>query len=756
MTAYSSSINPIRTLLTLALLIAVLSAGNLQAQISSGGKPISWSQTLRGDLISIEFPSVDVQSLLAEDSLESAKDVPFRFGFPHDTSLSLTNSGTWESLPDGGKLWRLRLYCPGAYSINLIFDYYWLPEGATLFIYNEDRSMVSGAFTSQNNKEYLQFSTAPVQGDVSILEYYEPANVTKAGVISISRVVHAYRNMFDRSAFGTEGFGSSGSCNNNVNCPEGVPWENEIRAAAMITLSGGTRWCSGSLINNVREDLTPYFLTANHCLGSEATWVFIFNYESPSCANVDGPTWMSISGSTLRAKYSTSDFGLLELSAAPPDSYDVYYAGWSNVDTASTQSVGIHHPRGDIKKISFDNDPVTSSSWSGAPNTHWRIGAWDDGTTEPGSSGSPLYNLDHQIIGQLHGGVASCSIIDYDKYGKIARSWEGGGSPTTRLKDWLDPDNTGAATLDGIDPLGVSFTATPQIGDIPLSVDFVGFSTLAVDTWTWSFGDNDSAFVQSPTKIYGSPGIYDVTLQVEAGPETKSRTKSSFIVALADTLAGVDVEGSPGEVVEVIVKATNNTPINVFTVPMEYAGDAVLSYDSASVVGCRTESFETVTLISLDDGFNKRLTYWLQSSVGGTTPDLAPGSGPILKVYFTLESGAQVQDTTIILFDGYTSFQPEFDSPIATYTPKVATAVVSVSGGCCVVMRGNVDGDLLDVIDITDLTYLVGFMFGGGPAPPCLDEANIDGDIGEVIDISDLTHLVSFMFGGGPPPANCP
>ena len=80
----------------------------------------------------------------------------------------------------------------------------------------------------------------------------------------------------------------------------------------MVLLGNGTRWCSGAMVNNVNEDGTPYFLTANHCLGSESTWIIMFTYESPTCSNINGPTNYTISGTTLRASSSTSDFGLLQ------------------------------------------------------------------------------------------------------------------------------------------------------------------------------------------------------------------------------------------------------------------------------------------------------------------------------------------------------------------------------------------------------------------------------------------------------------
>jgi hypothetical protein len=212
-------------------------------------------------------------------------------------------------------------------------------------------------------------------------------------------------------------------------------------------------------VNNVREDQTPYFLTANHCYeawgGQDVTtWVFWFNYQSATCANPSTePPADSMTGSVLRAANAESDFCLVELSTTIPTSYSVFFNGWSNQNVAATSAVGIHHPAGDIKKISFDDDPLTSTAYLSetvVPGAnHWRVGQWEDGTTEGGSSGSPIYDQNHRVVGQLHGGYASCTSLTSDWYGKFSTSWNFGGTAATRLSDWLDPDGTGAETLDG-------------------------------------------------------------------------------------------------------------------------------------------------------------------------------------------------------------------------------------------------------------------------------------------------------------------
>ncbi len=427
------------------------------AQVSMPSTPKSFYINETIPIPNITLPSFDVEQFLTEDEneLRSIETKPYRFANPISVDLDMENSGLWTELEDGSLIWILEIESTNAFSLNLIYDTFNIPEGAEFFVYSEDRDMVLGAFTSFNHKPHGGFSTAPVKGDKIILEYNQPANANFNGSISINTIAHDYRNVF----FNTDrGYGDSGSCNNNVACSVGDDWADEIRSVAMILTSGGSRLCTGSLINNGAQDLSPYFLTANHCLGGNNSWIFMFNYESPQCTNQNGPTNMTVSGSTLLANSSTSDVALLLLNENPPEDYNVHYAGWDVSGSTPSTPVGIHHPSGDIKKISFDYDNASNSG------NYWDVDSWDDGTTEPGSSGSPLFDgVTHRIIGQLYGGVASCTNFGYDTYGKTSVSWNLG------LSDYLDPNNTGLSYIDGIDAIDLP---DPAISLSNINLDF--------------------------------------------------------------------------------------------------------------------------------------------------------------------------------------------------------------------------------------------------------------------------------------------
>lgn len=529
------------------LMFLILGFQNLLvAQISQGGKPYSFNNVVGAEVPTVEMPFVDVQALLAEDALEESKGLPFRFGCPIEVNINLNNSGTWETLPDGSRLWRLNIYSRGATTINLIYNDFWLPRNSAFFIYNQSRSEVIGAFTYLNNNQDGQFATGLLRGEFITLEYHEAAKVEGSAIISISSVVHGYKNVFNKIP--GDDFGGSGSCNINVNCPIGAPWQNEKRAAAMILTAGGSRICSGSLVNNVRQDLKPYFLTANHCWDSGSnTWIIMFNYESPNCNIIDGPLNYTVQGSTTKAKNSASDFALLLLNSAVPDTYQVHYAGWNANDVPAASGAGIHHPDGDIKKISFSYQPYEHDTWSGTPaNSHWRV-RWNadgsSGVTEPGSSGSPQYDQNHRIVGQLHGGPSSCTASDKsDLYGKFSMSWNYGTTADTRLKDWLDPDNTGTMVLEGWDPsIGTPDTVAPtQIIDLAVSQPTSNSLTL---TWTAPLDTS-----------YGGVKVYDIRYAGTAITDT-----ITFSAATQVTFPGVPGSSGAPEIMQV-KNLSFNTP----------------------------------------------------------------------------------------------------------------------------------------------------------------------------------------------------
>lgn len=435
----------------LLLIVAFLISLQGFAQISHGGSPLSFNKNLTAAPV-YTTPTINIQPFIDEDAItDKHKDIAWRFGIEQFVNLNLTNSGIWEILSNGDRIWRLKIKSPDAKTINLNYSSFQLPVGATFFVYN--KSQVLGSFTSQNNKVSGEFSTSLLKGDNVILEYFEPLSVKGQGTIRVSSIVHGYRDLFSQ----LKGFGSSGACNINAIC-DTTFWGNEIRSAVMLLTSGNSRFCSGSLVNNVLQDGTPYVLSANHCTPSSNN-IFMFNYQSATCSpSVDGQITQTISGCTVRANDGPSDFFLVELSSTPPASYNVFYAGWSNVNVSPTSGTGIHFPALDVKKISHDDDLIIESGYYASGNDHWEVLDWNSGTTEGGSSGSPLFDQNHRVVGQLHGGNAACGNDAMDYYGKFSFSWETNTLTSKQLKFWLDPNSSGVTVIDGYDPNGSNYT----------------------------------------------------------------------------------------------------------------------------------------------------------------------------------------------------------------------------------------------------------------------------------------------------------
>lgn len=472
--------------------LMIFTLSTLDAQINQGGTPLGLQPQFKTQLNTPQvamMQEVDIQKLIEEDKvMDTIRDIPFRFGENLYVGLNPDNSGTWDYLDNGSRVWQLSVMSKGAVSINLAFNQYHLPPGARIFVYTPDGEHVIGAFTHQNNQEDGYFATTLLPGDEVIIEYFEPADVAFKGEINLWQVTHGYRGPGEYFA---KGFGDAGACNLNVACPESAGWEDQIRSSAML-VTGGNGFCSGSLINNAENDGTPYFLSANHCYSNPSTVVFWFNWQSETCANPPSiPPHDAMSGATDKARHATSDFWLMELNQPIPEDYNVYFSGWNRSLAATLDGVvvGIHHPRGDIKKFSWADGGVQAANYLGAPGSgtsHWRVGPWSGSTTtEPGSSGSPIYDPQGRIIGQLHGGYAACGNLEPDWYGRIGISWTGGGTDATRLSTWLDPNNTGVEAIFGFDPIldAAEPEAPAAIADLNIVPGNEG-ALLATLSWT--------------------------------------------------------------------------------------------------------------------------------------------------------------------------------------------------------------------------------------------------------------------------------
>jgi lysyl endopeptidase len=495
-----------KRLLLLSLMMITIS---VTSQVTNQGSPLSWKLLSDQDQIATKaLPSFDLEQVRAEDALNDYKfDKPWRFGYMHSVDFGFED-GQWTTLKNGDRIWRLAVESKDALSMNFIFDEFSIPQGGSVYLYNDDRSDLLGAYTSIQNQESGILGTWIVKGEKVWIEYFEPANVLGQGQLHIAKATHGYRNADTFQA--AKGLNDSGNCNLDVDCSIGSDWEdnkNHNKRSVGILLSGGSGFCTGALINNTNNDGTPFFLTANHCYSNPNAWSFRFGWISPNpvCAantnSTNGPTTQTISGATLRARSTNADFCLVEINNDIPTEWNRVFAGWDRSDITPPFTVGIHHPSGDIMKICRDDDSPSKQVNAGAQT--WEIlggggQGWELGVTEPGSSGSPLFDDQGRIIGQLYGGAAACSgtndnnALDY--YGRLGVAWDTGSSATTRLEDWLDPQGSNPVVLNSFPALEI------------LDLD----AAISVDIPEVSCGET----IISPTISLTNFGLNDITTAV--------------------------------------------------------------------------------------------------------------------------------------------------------------------------------------------------------------------------------------------------
>lgn len=446
------------------LFICVYSYG----QINIGGKPYSFNNqikaknSIKNETLKIEIPTLDFDKLKEENRLNQSLGKPFKYGKAIKVAYDWSNSGEWIELENGDRIWKLEIYCPFAKSINLNYDKFWLPEGGLLYLYDKDKKTIIGGLTKRNNRGTKEnpskYATDLIFSDTIILEYYEPKEVRKEGIISISNIIYGYTDITTIA---------QDVCTVDINCsPTGDNWQDEKKSVALFFASDDVgvygAQSTGSLMNNTRGDGTPYFLTANHSIAPNHDavtnpdapyYIFWWNYECSDCNCSSYPHYSTV-GATVVANNPATDFALLKLTESPYDlspQVQAYFNGWDR-QYQHTGTVCIHQPLVQPKKISIEPYQY-SVSGTNLLKVTWDATANGKSNVYPGSSGPPLYTINHsRVIGQLS---QSTEILDCPSqtqtalFGAFNRSWVNSTLPERRLSDWLDPDNSNVSFLEG-------------------------------------------------------------------------------------------------------------------------------------------------------------------------------------------------------------------------------------------------------------------------------------------------------------------
>ena len=434
------------------------------SQIERGGEPKFYENRINN----INYILVDSNSEINREF----NPMVFQFGYEYELIIDVLEESLIIETADE-TTFLIGIESPGAYGIGLNFSNFRLSPNSRLFFYDEPKTFRLGSFNSDNNNPANTLVTSIIKGDKIIIELTVPNNELDLIDLEISSIIHDYSDIMNY--FNTIE-SNRDDCNSNVNCPEGDEWRDQINGVVRVTMGGGL--CSASIVNNTANDRTPYILFADHCVsGSASGYVFHFNYQSSTCTGTAGSLNQSISGSTLLASEdinSGADVALLELTSNIPDSYDPFYVGWSRSSTPPQQAVGIHHPGGDTKRISFTNDNVSAG---GSGSNYWEF-EYNDGRVIPGSSGSPFFDQNKRQVG-----IASYIYTNYcdpspdcycdqqynHGYGRFDRGWDSG------FGQYLDPINSGATAIDGIGNSGINIVHS-NISDTPYTSSSITFS----------------------------------------------------------------------------------------------------------------------------------------------------------------------------------------------------------------------------------------------------------------------------------------
>ncbi len=327
--------------------------------------------------------------------------------------------------------------------------------------------------------------------------------------------------------------------------------------------------------------------------------------------------------------------------------------------------------------------------------------------------------------------------------------------------DWHDMyycDNTANFCMKALGNVLLDYSVDQSFGEAPLLVSFNPNCTLDVVNWSWNFSDGEYSSLEAPVHTFEERGIYNISVDITcSGGETLSLIQEDLIMVFADTLAASENSEGQGESIAINVSTDNMIPVRCVILPIEYQGDLDLSFDSASVVGCRTYDFENPQIIH-SDSWTKKATIKLTRSFSDSTLYLSTGEGIITKLYFTIDPNAENGISTPVIIDGYNTYLPQFTGSSTSYNVTGISGLVSVLS-CCE-NRGNADGIITNgnPVNVADLVYLVDYLFKNGSEPPCLEEGNANGISGTSgsVDVADLTYLVRFLFYGdsAPPPCN--
>ncbi len=395
---------------TFADTIPMESVGHGRSNFPSVAKAVeqrlTFSEQFGLDLLTppvIQYGPLDFATIMREDETRLSFSGPQRVAIKRELVL-LAHDGEWLRVPNAW-LWRIEIACESSLGVNLHFVDVNLPVGAELMVYDVHAPTdLHGPFTGTGDSGTGEIWAASIGTDRIRIEYLVPLSARQTSFKTLPFVVADLHDVYVDFLGGCNGRAGDMSCYEDPACHS--EWDDVAKGMAQILVSNA--WsCSGGLIGTYLNDETPYYYTANHCVGTESeanSLTFYFGYQRLTCGG--------------GVSSGTPVFGGADLIAATPNSYDgntlvmikreipreIYFPGYnmSNINPG-TNTTGLHFPASSWMRISFgdyvgSNSLLAYQSWVPADGH-------GSGSAEPGSSGSHIFrDSDQRVYGALWGG----------------------------------------------------------------------------------------------------------------------------------------------------------------------------------------------------------------------------------------------------------------------------------------------------------------------------------------------------------------
>ncbi len=405
-----------------------------------------WGAAVAQDaVLNLDWPAV--QARYAEH--------PTRIAHAIDHQIAASSHGRWSSGPNLD-YWEYELSVPGARFVAAHLDRLHLPPQARLWIGDLE-------YTTRDIKASGVWSRLS-PGEVLVLRAQMPPTARPAFALSMRSVQAGFRA---RPAEPRSQQAPDGCTRWNYSCAAAAENRPASRAVIGYTVFN-TGWCTGTLINNTRQDFRPLILTAAHCgedlaavLAAETVVVYWDAVAPCEEALPDAYVWAGATQAGGIHRSRVDESWLFELDAPPVSEAFPYWLGFDASDAQPTQATAqIHHSGASVKQFTaHDGPPTKDFLWGITPGSLavLEVPAWSvysrAGRSPSGASGSSLLDSTWRTIGTHYGSDVACQVgggrEERYSFQRLAHGWDGNDQPGPPLRDFLDPDQTGQRVLDG-------------------------------------------------------------------------------------------------------------------------------------------------------------------------------------------------------------------------------------------------------------------------------------------------------------------